>query len=153
MTDSQLTLMRLKPDTSGPVVYKPFSESDDFTDDWWNDTIYGFEPTQHFYSFFNGQHEVARAEVEIQDTVNEDYDQPAHPGPYGVIHFFEVSEEHRRRGYGTEAVQLIADRYEGTPLVAFSQGADTFWASLGWDQHEHQTEPAHYGRMFVSRPR
>jgi ribosomal protein S18 acetylase RimI-like enzyme len=146
-----LTLMRLRPDTSGAVIYKPFSESDDFTDGWWDDAIYGFEPTQHFYSFFVGQHEVARAEIELQDVLNPEYEQPAHPGPYAVIHFFEVSEDHHRKGYGTEAIQQLADRYEAMPLVVFSEDADEFWGSLGWDRHEHTTEPEHSRPMYVSR--
>lgn len=148
---THLTLMRLRPDTSGPVIHKPFSESDDFTDVWWEDTIYGFEPSQHFYSVYDGQNEVVRVETEIQDILNEEYEVSAHPGPYAVIHFFEVSEDHHRKGYGTEAVQLIADRYEAMPLVAFSEGADDFWASLGWTRYEHKTEPDHSRPMYVSQ--
>lgn len=144
-----MILMQLKPDTSGAVIYKPFSESDDFTDGWWDDIIYGFEPSQHFYSVFDGQHEVARVEVEIQDVLNPEYELPRHQGQYAVIHFFEVSEDHRRRGRGTDAVQLIADLYEGTPLVAFSEGADGFWGSLGWGRYEHKTEPEHSRPMYV----
>jgi RimJ/RimL family protein N-acetyltransferase len=146
-----LTLMQLKPHTSGGVVYKPFSESDDFTGQWWNDTIYGLEPTQHFYAFFAGQHEVARAEIEVQNVNNTEYEQPAHPGPFAVIHFFEVAKDHLRRGYGTDAVQLLADRHADTPLVAFSAEADEFWASQGWDRYAHSTEPADHNLMFVSR--
>lgn len=88
-------------------------------------------------------------EVEIQDVLNEEYEQPVHPGPYAVIHFFEVSEDHRLKGYGTEAVQLIADRYADTPLVAFSEGADHFWGSLGWARYEHETEPEHSRPMYM----
>lgn len=144
--------MRLKPDTSGTVIYKPFSASDDYTDGWWDDTIYGFEPSQHFYSFYDGQHEVARVEIEVQDVLNEEYELPAHPGPYAVIQFFEVSEDNRRKGYGTGAVQLIAERYEAMPLVvAFSEGADEFWGSLGWARYEHKTEPALSRPMYVSQ--
>jgi GNAT superfamily N-acetyltransferase len=88
-------------------------------------------------------------EIEIQDALNPEYEQPAHPGPYAVIHFFEVSQDHRRRGHGTEAAQLIADRYEDTALVAFSQDADEFWGSLGWARYEHTTDSS-YRAMFVS---
>lgn len=144
------TLMRLNPDTSGSVVYKPFSESNDFTDGWWDDEIYGYEASQHFYAFFMGQHEVARAEIEVQDDLNPEYRRPAHPGPYAVIHFFEVSEDHRRRGLGTDAAQLLAERYGDLPLVAFSAGADEFWGSLGWQRFEHATEPSHNRPMYVS---
>lgn len=148
---TRLTLMSLKPDTTGAVICKPFSSSDDFTDGWWDDAIYGFEPSQHYYSLYDGQHEVVRVEVEVQDTLADEYELPVHPGPYAVIHFFEVSEDHRRRGYGAEAVQLIDDRYEDMPLVAFSEDADLFWGSLGWSKFEHKTEPLHSRPMYVSR--
>lgn len=74
----------------------------------------GSKPSQHLYAFFDGPHEVA-GEIEVQDILNPEYEQPQHPGPYAVIHFFEVSEEHRRKGYGTEAVLLIVDRYRWWP--------------------------------------
>lgn len=147
---TQLTLMRLNPDTSGSVVYKPFSESDDFTGGWWDDEIYGYEASQHFYAFFMGQHEVARVEIEVQDDLNPEYRRPAHPGPYAVIHFFEVSKDHRRRRHGTAATQLIVGRYRGTPLVAFSEDADEFWGSLGWARYEHADDPGHHRPMYVS---
>jgi hypothetical protein len=47
------------------------------------------------------------------------------------------------------AVQLIADRYEATPLVAFSEGADDFWGSLGWARYVHRIEPDDYRPMYV----
>ncbi|WP_185982217.1 hypothetical protein [Arthrobacter sp. KBS0703] len=92
-------------------------------------------------------------EIEIQEILNPEYERPARPGPYAVIHSFEVSEDHRRRALGTDALQLIADRYEGTPLEAFSAGAEKFWGSLGWARYEHTTEPGHSHPMFVSGTR
>lgn len=148
-----LTLMRLKPVASAGVVFKPFSASDDFTDGWWDDFLYGYssvdEVDEQFYAVFNGQDEVARIEVEIEDALGEEYPAPSVPGPYAVIHFFEVSEEHRRRGYGTQVIRLIEQHYEGMPLVAFSEDADDFWGSLGWERHEHKTDPASRAR-YVS---
>lgn len=145
---NDLTLMRLVPRATAGVMYKPFSEADNFDDDWWLDTLDGFVPSIHFYSFYSGQDEVARAEVEVQDEVDPGYELQL-PAPYAVIHFFEVSEDHRRHGLGTDAVRLLADRYGDLPLVAFSEGADEFWGSLGWQRYEHRTEPEHSRRMFV----
>ncbi|MFF2245910.1 hypothetical protein ACFVTM_17215 [Arthrobacter sp. NPDC058130] len=74
-----------------------------------------------------------------------------HPEPYAVIHFFDVSENHRRRGYRANGVQLPADRNAGTPLVAFSvsEDSDKFWGSRSRDRHEHTAQPKDYQRMFV----
>jgi ribosomal protein S18 acetylase RimI-like enzyme len=144
--------MRLKPLMDGGEAFKPFSASDAFTDAWWDEALYGDEPGQHFYAFFDGQHEAARAEVEVQDALNPEYEHPGRPGPYAVINFFEVVGDHHRRGYGTEAVRLLAGRYEGTPLVAYSVGADAFWGALGWEWHRYTGESSEDWSMFISRP-
>jgi GNAT superfamily N-acetyltransferase len=137
-----LTLMQLRPIQSGGVTYKPFSESDDFADEWWVDDITGYHPAeQQFYSVHDGQNEVARVEVEIVDGLGEAYPAPSVSGPYGVIHFFEVSEDHRRRGYGAKTVELLEKHYGGLSLVADSEDADAFWGSLGWERLEHTDEP------------
>jgi ribosomal protein S18 acetylase RimI-like enzyme len=152
MTDT-LTLMRLRPLAEGGVVFKPFSPSDDFSDEWWVDSIVGYDPTeQQFYGVFDGQHEVARIEVEIVPDLGEEYPAPSASGPYAVIHFFEVSEDHRRRGHGTRAVDLLESHYGGLSLVAFSEGADEFWDSVGWERHENSVEPGSRTR-YVSAGR
>lgn len=154
MTDTELTLMRLKPFLQGGTVRKPFSTDDGFTDGWWDDSMYGYataaEVTEQYYAVYDGQTEVARAEVEVVDRLEGDYPAPSVPGPYAVIHFFEVSADYRRRGHGRQAIALLAARFEGTPLVAYSEDADEFWGSLGWERHPHQTEPLHHRPMYVA---
>lgn len=154
---SALTLLRLKPLTEGGTVYKPFSTDDDFTDGWWDDSLYGYaspeEVDEQFFAFFIGQTELARAEVEVVDRLEGDYATPSVSGPYAVIHFFEVSSDHRRRGYGRQVIELLADRFAGTHLVAYSEDADEFWGSLGWVRYAHRTEPLHYRPMYVATAR
>lgn len=149
-----LTLMRLKPATSAGVVFKPFSASDDFTEGWWTDSLYGYssadEVDEQFYAIFNGQDEVARIEAELKDHLDGEYPTPGTPGPYAVIHFFEVSAEHRRRGYGTAAIQLLSAQLPDVP-VAYSEEADEFWGSLGWERFEHKADPSGFRPMYVGK--
>lgn len=144
-----LDMMPLKTLMVEGWAHKPFSESDDFTDEWWCEALYGDDPGQGFFAFFDGQHEVARAEVEIQPVLEPEFGRPRHPGPYAVINFFEVSADHRRRGHGAEAVRLLAAVFE-QPLVAYSVGADAFWGALGWDKHRSAGDVSEDRSMFVS---
>lgn len=158
MPDPQLTLMRLKPLAQDGLVFKPFSAEADFTEGWWGDAhdgepLHGYstpeEVEEQWFVIFDGQNEIARAEVEVRDQLDETYPAPSVPGPYAVINFFEVSADHRRRGYGRRAIELLATRFEGRPFVAFSE-ADEFWAALGWERHEHKTDSASQSRFVGS---
>jgi hypothetical protein len=48
------------------------------------------------------------------------------------IQFFEVAVEARGRRVGTRVIQQFARRHPDRRLLAFSERADRFWASLGW---------------------
>ncbi|MDY6869255.1 MAG: hypothetical protein SV966_01310 [Actinomycetota bacterium] len=48
------------------------------------------------------------------------------------IEFFEVAIEARGKGVGTLVIQLLARRHPDRRLLAYSERADAFWASLGW---------------------
>lgn len=56
---------------------------------------------------------------------------PSVPGPYAVIHSFEVSADHSGRGYGRQAIELLA--------------------TLGWERHEHEIDTASRPGMSASR--
>ncbi|BBX13050.1 hypothetical protein MNVM_21310 [Mycobacterium novum] len=43
----------------------------------------------------------------------------------------------RRRKIGTQVVQALSVRNPDRRLLAYSEGADEFWASLGWDRFDH----------------
>ncbi len=53
------------------------------------------------------------------------------------IVFFEVACQYRRQGIGREIVQALCRRYPDRRLVAFSEGVDEFWESVG-QRHEHK---------------
>ncbi|MFD0575248.1 N-acetyltransferase [Dactylosporangium darangshiense] len=81
--------------------------------------------------------EVAR--VELDDEVGIDH--YAEVPPLGAtaleIQFIEVHNDHRGRGIGRAVIGLLRSRYPDRRLVAFSEGADGFWSSLGWRRHLH----------------
>lgn len=43
----------------------------------------------------------------------------------------------RGRGVGTQVVQGLGKRQRGNRLLAYSERADGFWASLGWERFDH----------------
>jgi hypothetical protein len=52
-----------------------------------------------------------------------------------AVDFIEVREDlyHPRRGVGTQVVRLIEAICPDETLFAFSEGADDFWRSTGWE--------------------
>jgi len=80
-------------------------------------------------------------------------------GHYGVdpqvesraleIQFIEISADFRRKGFGTKIVRQLEARHPDRTLVAFSEQADEFWASLGWKRYDHPTEARFYRALFI----
>ncbi|OFJ51171.1 hypothetical protein BEL07_24200 [Mycolicibacterium grossiae] len=51
----------------------------------------------------------------------------------------------------TAAVLIVAmERRPDRTLIAYSEGADRFWASLGWESFEHPA--GGYRTLFVQSP-
>ena len=65
------------------------------------------------------------------------------------IVFIEVACAYRRQGVGTEIVQGLGVCHPDRRLVAFSEGADDFWASLGGRRYEHVTDPRFHRLLFI----
>ena len=61
-----------------------------------------------------------------------------------IISLFEVAGSFRERRLGTRVVELLADSYGR--LLAFSEEADEFWSSLGWDRY---TKPGRFRPLYV----
>lgn len=69
------------------------------------------------------------------------------------IELLEVSEEFRLEGIGTEVARYLAEVHPERRLVAFSEGADEFWASLGWRCHKHRTDPERCQLLYIQPER
>lgn len=67
------------------------------------------------------------------------------------IQFIEVSNDCRRQGIATQIVRELEARHPDRTLVAFSEQADDFWASLHWRRYNHPTEARFYRPLFVQQ--
>ena len=68
--------------------------------------------------------------------------------------FIEVAIAARGRGGGTRVVRGLAERHPGRRLLAYSEGADGFWASLGWERFDHpEGRPEFHRALFIQAAR
>jgi GNAT superfamily N-acetyltransferase len=65
------------------------------------------------------------------------------------IQFMEVAASHRRQGIGAPVVERLEDEYPDRRLLALSEGADEFWASLGWERFDYSDGLRLYRPLFV----
>jgi GNAT superfamily N-acetyltransferase len=82
--------------------------------------------------------EVARVELDDDAGINPTYANVPTIGPERLeIQYIEVATAARERGIGARVVQALAERHPDRRLMAYSEGADGFWASLSWDRFDH----------------
>lgn len=150
-----LTLVELDRPV-GERFWFPFTHEEagrGFNDRWWcNDPVYPGSKSI-FLRFLENENEVARVELDNEVEINHYADVP----PFGAtgleIQFIEVHGDHRGLGIGHAVIDLLHNRYPDRRLVAFSEGADGFWSSLGWRRHLHaDPEEAPYYRPLFIQP-
>ena len=75
------------------------------------------------------------------------------PSQAVAVDFIEVREDlyHPRRGVGTQVVRLIEAIYPDDTLFAFSEDADEFWASTGWEPIPRADGDRRMRSLFVLR--
>lgn len=131
-------------------LYKPFSDHEGFTKDWWNGDVWDDGPGEIvFVSVRIGEAAVARAQLTLGKEPPNTYPGRTGPGPFAAIEYFEVVEGSRGKGIGRRAVAAIAAAFPGYRLRAMSEDADGFWASLGWGVFQHESE-AGYRPLYIS---
>jgi GNAT superfamily N-acetyltransferase len=129
-------------------TWMPFDQRDGFEPTWWNRShLYG--DTYRHIEVRLADVEVAR--VELDETVHIDryLGAPSLDEVALEIQFIEVSADHLRQGIASEVVRRLATAHPSRRLVAFSQRADKFWASLGWDRYDHQRGSKFYRPLFI----
>lgn len=69
------------------------------------------------------------------------------------IWFFEIRQDRRRRGYGTEFIRMLCKHYFGIPLFAYAtEDATGFWASLKWNRYDViESERDSSSPLFISK--
>jgi GNAT superfamily N-acetyltransferase len=128
--------------------WEPFADSDEFNQDWWCSQVDPDDP----YLLFEvrlGETEVARLDLEAGVAINDAFAVPELGAATLEIGFFEVAKSRRRQGIGTRVVRALAARYPEQRLLAFSEQADDFWASLGWQPYGHPDGPTAHRTLFV----
>lgn len=127
-----------------------FADSPDFEPRWWSKIVRGSERSVRHFSAMVWDQEVARIELVEKDRLNPDFiDVPSSSNGFLEISFFEVATPVRRRGLGTESIGAVAEAFTGRSLAAYSEDADGFWASLGWDRFEHGEDPQLFRPLYV----
>lgn len=116
-----------------------FDEHDGFTADWWNRRI-GDSPQYRFIQVLSDGVEVARIELD-EKVYTALYEGAPDLGAIALeIQVIEVSGKYRRRGVGKAVVHGLAELYPDRRLVAYSEEADDFWSSLGWQAYYRPAE-------------
>lgn len=153
MGQTQLTLEQLRATAGGRGwTNRPYTLVPGFRTDWWQRTLAG--APRDWFRFVDPHHEEL-VRVEVKPHSNAGYEGVAVPSDgFAEVTFFEVRDGHRGCGYGTEAIELLTDFYQGQRLAAFSERADGFWDSVGWTPHLPRLGPddyeGHYQVFYVS---
>jgi GNAT superfamily N-acetyltransferase len=129
-----------------PNSTAPYTQHDGFNADWWRPRA--GDNLRHVQVRRDGV-EVAR--VLLDEVVHIDYyvDTPPLGATALQIELIEVSGKHRLQGIGREVVRRLAQLHSDRRLVAFSEGADEFWQSLGWQRHERRIDPESCQPLFI----
>lgn len=132
----------------------PFERSADFREGWWDNVPRAYDNgDMEFLSFRIADSEVARARISLNKQPGSDYGVPWLASGYAELERLEVASRYRqpRTGIGTRAIQAVIDRHRDVGLLAYSEGADGFWDTLGWHRFEHP-DGMPSGRPLYVRP-
>jgi hypothetical protein len=136
-TELILELVDHRPDVV-ESWWTPFTSSDGYEHPHWWQSAGGTIGDPWFVQVLEAGVEVARVQLDEIGGINPDYlNVPAIGDEQLEIQFIEVATAVRRRKIGPQAVQALSVRNPDRRLLAYSEGADEFWASLGWDRFDH----------------
>ncbi|MGO2864573.1 GCN5 family acetyltransferase [Corynebacterium casei] len=147
--------LRILPQVEDFVT--PFKRNSGFERTWWHSRAgyVGSDPfsDKDYIQFLIDETEVGRAEV--TDWVLTDTYVGVHSEIAAKqITFFEIHQDNRRKGYGTEFISYLIAHYSELPLAAFSENADEFWAGIGWHhfpRRDGEGQP-YIRNLYVSGP-
>ncbi|MEU4594831.1 GNAT family N-acetyltransferase [Micromonospora aurantiaca (nom. illeg.)] len=130
-----------RPGPGDQVIWYPFAENSDFSPSWWDYRSIDGVKSYALLEVRQGGVEVARIELDPGVVIDHYLGTPELGNAALEIELIEVAESHRRRGIGTKIIGALASRYPERRLLAFSEEADDFWASLGWTRYDHPEGP------------
>jgi GNAT superfamily N-acetyltransferase len=129
-------------------AWTPFERSDQFAADWWDDPPYLSNDPWYVQALLDGE-EAARIELDPEVHIDHYADTPDLAASGLEIVFFEVSAARQRQGIGTAVICALLAQHPDRRFVAFSEEADEFWASLGWDRFLNAESPDVYRPLFI----
>ena len=144
-----ILLEHRRPAGVGRYEWQPYAEDDNFTRHWWH-RPWDLGNRYSLWSVRQDDIEVARIELDQEVSYDHYKGVPNLGSQVLEIDFFEVSSAERGQGLGCSALQLVAERFPGRRLVAFSEGADRFWSGLGWTRYDHPRGFPAYRPFFVA---
>lgn len=113
----------------------PFEADPRFRAGWWD--RWPAASSSDFCGVEIGGVEVARIQL-VEAVYPEEYvGVPSFGRDMLKIQLLEVAVDRRREGIGTRVVHALGHGFPGRRFEAFSEGADEFWMSLGWERFEH----------------
>lgn len=130
-------------------VWTPFELNEEFNGDWWDSPPYMIDDP-HYVEAMLGGVEVARVELDHDFRGSMHVGAPTLGTTALEIQFIEVAESYRRRGVGAEVVRRLVKSYPNRRILALSEGADEFWAALGWSRYDHHDGPLKYRPLFIA---
>lgn len=146
----QLTLVEVRRGPrDNPSSWRPFERSGDFNTQWWDRKQYA---RTWFVQALLGDEEVSRVQLDP------DVDLTGYVGVWNArvrdleIAYFEVSARWRQRRIGSAVIRALAELYPDHRLVASSEGADPFWAGLGWRLCFYPSGASRRPPYFISEP-
>lgn len=150
--NADLVLAVIGPPEIKSYGWQPFTgDSGSFTLGWWDDAWrFQYASKRRWFGATLAGEEVCRVEIELGSA--DDYSVGSAilgTDPIVGIEFIDVAETHRRRGIATAVIRHVELEFPDHRLVAFSEEADSFWSSLGWDRHGHPEGDDLHRPLFV----
>lgn len=133
----------------------PFDRSVEYTNrGWWVRAPHHVDSPWYVQVLEEGR-EVARVEIDDPGGINQDYGDVPDLGDERLeIQLIEVVPIHRRRGVATAVIRALEARHPDRRLFAYSELADGFWDSLGWERFGRNDRlPAQYQPLFIQPAR
>lgn len=132
----------------------PFDWTVEYQNDrWWDEPRY-YSDEPWFVQVMEDGVEVARVELDDPGGINPTYVNVPAIGPERLeIQCIEVATAARGRRIGTQVVQALVQRHPDRRLMAYSEDAHDFWASLGWDRFDHPEGPQFHRPLFIQAVR
>lgn len=147
------------PQPTGQRMWFPFGTAPDahggFEPRWWGGPIWNVpERTLFLVLRTTSGEEVARARLDWDFPIDVYPSARAlHARPVLEIQYLEVHSAFRRAGVGRNLIERTQAAFPDSQLMALSEGADGFWASLGWSRHRHEEDDGstdHYQPLYLA---